>query len=339
MEKIKVYLVESKWQDERLLGRKVKDFVLANMQGFDRKIVPGSQDAENLFEDGALNVVLPLSCPLVTKDDVLRLAKSIRLRGAKRVEFYGSSAVFCLGKGERKSIFVNNSAFFEISDANSFCLVYNILKDRIADRNMAHGVMIFDKASTFIDDTVEIAEGAKILPFCRIEGCTKIECGATVSSSFLQDATVREGANVEYSHVTNSVIGKNATIGPYARLRSAVIGDGCRIGDFVEVKQSVIGNGAKSAHLTYIGDANVGERTNVGCGTVFCNYDGNKKHKTNVGNDCFLGANTNLVAPLNIGDRAFVAAGTTVTTDVDDDMFVIGRTQQKTRIKHTKQQD
>ena len=121
-----------------------------------------------------------------------------------------------------------------------------------------------------------------------------------------------------------------ASVGPYARLRRATIGEDCRVGDFVEVKNSTLENGVKAAHLSYIGDAAVGERTNVGCGTVFCNYDGKTKHKTTVGCDCFIGANTNLVAPLVVGDKAFIAAGTTVTRDVDEKTFTIGRVRQDT---------
>ncbi|MBQ9276139.1 MAG: hypothetical protein IJ226_00930 [Clostridia bacterium] len=339
MEKIKVYYVESKWQEEALLGRKVKDYALLNLAKFDSETVQSIDEAEKAFKEGVLNIVLPLACPLVTEEDVLRLAKSMRLRGASRVEFYTSSAVFCRGRGGGERIFVNNSAFFEISDANSYCLVYNILRNKIIDRHLSNGVLVFDRENTHVDDTVQVVAGAKILPFCRIQGSTRIESGAEVSASVLIDSFVGEDASVECSHVSGSEIGKRTTVGPFARLRGAKIGDGCRIGDFVEVKQSTVGNGTKSAHLTYIGDATVGERTNIGCGTVFCNYDGKQKHKTNVGNDCFVGANTNLIAPIKIGDRAFIAAGTTVTKDVANDSFAIARTEQKTKFINTKQQD
>ena len=339
MKKIRIYFVDGKWQEESLLGRKVKDYALLSLARFETKSVQNISEAEKEFEDGFLNIVLPLACPLVCEEDVLRLAKSMRLRGAKRVEFYGSTALFCQGKGSGERIFVNNSAFFEISDANSYCLVYNILRNRIIDRHLSRGVLVYERENTHIDDTVQVLAGAKILPFCRIQGSTRVERGVEVSASTIRDSVVEEGAIVECSHVVDSTVGKNTTVGPFARLRGAKIGDGCRIGDFVEVKQSTIGDGAKSAHLTYIGDATVGERTNIGCGTVFCNYDGKQKHKTTVGNDCFIGANTNLIAPINVGDRAFVAAGTTVTKDVGDDMFVIARTEQKTKFNNSKQQD
>ena len=337
MEKIRVYLIPSKWQNEELLGRKVCEYVERAICWLDCKIVDQAYDMA--FEDGIYHVVLPLACPLVKAEDIARIVKSMRIRGEKKVRFDNSSAYIQFGKGGGSEIFVSNSAFFEISDAKSFCLVYNILKDRIADGHLSRGVMIVDKLSTFIDDTVEIEGYAKILPFCRIQGRTKIESGATISASFVEDSIIHAGARVESSHVVGSHIGDNATVGPFARLRGATIGKDCRIGDFVEVKASTIGSGTKSAHLTYIGDATVGERTNIGCGTVFCNYDGKLKHKTTVGDDCFVGANVNLVAPLSVGNNCFVAAGTTVTNDLPDCTFAIGRTYTKTRFNTQKQKD
>lgn len=316
-----------------MLGRKIGEFQVRELSEFECKQVLSSGDID--FEDGVYGVVLPLACPLVSGESVLKIIKSMRLKGLKEARFVDSTAYIRLGNSKNDAIFVNNSAFFEISDAKSFCLVYNILKDRIVSRHLARGVKIVDRASTFLDDTVDIEGDAKILPFCRIQGRSVIEHGATVSASFLQDSIVRAGAGVEYSHVVGSTVGEEATVGPFARLRGATIGKGCRIGDFVEVKSSAIGDGAKSAHLTYIGDAAVGERTNVGCGTVFCNYDGKSKHKTHIGADCFIGANVNLVAPLQIGDDCFVAAGTTVTQDLADDTFAIGRIVAKTALnKH-----
>ena len=124
-----------------------------------------------------------------------------------------------------------------------------------------------------------------------------------------------------------------ASVGPYARLRGADVGEGCRIGDFVEVKASKLGGGVKAAHLAYIGDASVGEGTNIGCGSVFCNFDGKSKHSTRVGKNCFIGANANLVAPISVGDGAFIAAGTTLTEDVADNTFTVGRVRQNTKNK------
>lgn len=328
MDNLKIWLLNSPYQDEDLLGRKVREYVEREFENLACEYV---DDVSEVHPVG-VSVVLPLSCPLATLHDVQRVVKSMKLRGVKRVNFRSSSAYIVRENACGEEIFADNSAFFEISDAKSFCLVYNIFKDRIVARHLANGVLIFDRATTFVDDTVEIGRGAKILPFCRIEGRSVVESGATISASYMRDSTVRAGAQVESSHVVDSVIGENATIGPFARLRGANVGRGCRIGDFVEVKASTIGDGTKSAHLTYIGDATVGERTNVGCGTVFCNYDGKTKHKTTVGSDCFIGANVNLVAPINIGDDCFVAAGTTISQDLADGTFAIGRAIAKTQL-------
>ena len=322
MDNLKIWLVPSAYQDEVLLGRKVREYVEREFIESDVSFVDSPQDVDC---GRNTNVVLPLACPLVSFADVRRAVNSMRLKGATKVEFEGSGAYIVRKGGDGRTIFVSSTAFFEISSAKSYSLVYNTLKDRIIDRHLSAGVIILDRTTTFIDDTVEIGADAKILPFCRIEGRSVISGGATVSASYLRDSIVYTEAAVENSHVVDSTISEGATVGPFARLRGANIGKGCRIGDFVEIKQSFMGDGAKSAHLTYIGDATVGERTNVGCGTVFCNYDGKQKHKTNVGSDCFIGANVNLVAPVNVGDNCFIAAGTTITDDLVNDSFAIGR--------------
>jgi bifunctional UDP-N-acetylglucosamine pyrophosphorylase/glucosamine-1-phosphate N-acetyltransferase len=129
--------------------------------------------------------------------------------------------------------------------------------------------------------------------------------------------------------ILDSSVGENSTIGPYAYLRpGSVIGNGCRVGDFVEVKNSTIKDGAKVSHLTYIGDGEIGEKTNIGCGVVFVNYDGQKKSRTTVGKNAFIGCNVNLIAPVTVEDGAYVAAGSTVTKDVEKDALCIARSRQ-----------
>ena len=179
-----------------------------------------------------------------------------------------------------------------------------------------------------IDVKSEIEAGAAVMPHAVVSG-SRVAAGATIGSfSIVENSAVEAGASVLCSVVRDSTIGRGTTVGPYAYVRmNSVIGDGCRIGDFVEVKRSAIADGTKAAHLTYIGDAEIGVGTNVGCGTVFANYDGKRKHKTKVGNNAFIGANTNLIAPVNVGDDAYIAAATTVTEDVPEGGFVIGRSR------------
>ncbi|MCL2540608.1 MAG: hypothetical protein FWE53_04260 [Firmicutes bacterium] len=176
------------------------------------------------------------------------------------------------------------------------------------------GVIIPHPEVVFIDDSVKIGNGTVIEPFNIIKGSTVIG----------QDVHLLAGNNI-----ADSEIGSGCRIGPYAHLRpGSIISDNCRIGNFVEIKKSVIGAGSKIAHLTYVGDSEIGENVNLGCGTVTVNYDGKQKHKTVIGNGAFVGSNVNLVAPITIGKSAVVAAGSTVTEDVPDYALAIARERQ-----------
>lgn len=211
---------------------------------------------------------------------------------------------------------------------------YAVQKKMVEQLNLAHiarGVMIFAPDSTYIAQDAQIAAGAVILPGTLIRsGCT-IGAGASIGpNTILEQAHIGAGTSVNCSQVYESTIGAHTTVGPFAYIRPGCqVGDHARIGDFVELKKAEIGNGTKVSHLTYIGDASVGERVNFGCGTVVVNYDGYVKSKTEIGDDCFIGCNTNLVAPVRIGDRAFTAAGATVTADVPDGALAVARARQK----------
>lgn len=181
----------------------------------------------------------------------------------------------------------------------------------------------------FLDDTVVVGDNVTIEPFAVVLGNTVLRDGCTIGSfSYIFNADIGENAVVNASRVCDSAVGANCKVGPFAHLRNnAVVGDDCRVGNFVEIKKSDLHNGVKASHLTYIGDAEVGAKTNVGCGVIFVNYDGKEKHKTTVGKNCFIGCNSNLVAPVNIGDGCFVACDTTVTEDLPANSFAIGRSK------------
>ncbi len=329
------------------MGRTVKKHMLEALGVREEDAVVVGQYEEEPEEETA---VLSFDMPLVTLADIEGIVSRMRAKGIKTLNLGSedSPSKIVLGRGER-GYFANSEAFLKISDTKSYSMVYNHLRRRIVDSLLARGVDIPFADSVAIDVTADIQAGAKILPFSRIEGCARICAGATVYASHiadsvvacnaevyashLKDSFVGEGASVNMSHVESSKIGDGATVGPFARLRSAEILSKCRIGDFVEVKASTLGEGAKAAHLAYIGDADVGARTNIGCGTVFCNYDGKQKHHTDVGEDCFIGANVNLVAPIRVGDGAFIAAGTTLTRDVPPSSFTVGRARQTTKIR------
>lgn len=333
--------IENENSKQSILGRRAEEFVLREFATFDARdsrIVKECVfiDApESFFLPDALNVVLSLDMPLTrrrTVEHFIALMKHKRISHL-RLGARDSVCVIRNGLAPDEGIFVADDDFLKLVDAKSYNMVYNLLKDRILDAHLLAGVRIIDKNSVFIDDTVRIEKDAQILPFSRIEGDSVIKSGARVSASYVRNCIVESGADVESSHIVDSCVCARATVGPFARLRGAQIGEKCRIGDFVEIKASKLAEGVKASHLSYVGDAEVGEGTNVGCGTVFCNYDGKNKHKTTVGSGCFIGANTNLIAPVVVGDRAFIAAGTTVTRDVEERSFTIGRVRQDTKIK------
>lgn len=182
-------------------------------------------------------------------------------------------------------------------------------------------------AEYVLEDSVKVGKGVTIEPFAVVKGNTVLADGCVVGSfSYIENSTVGRNTVVKSSRITDSVVGDSCVVGPNAHLRNnACVGNNCRIGNFVEIKNSHLHDGVKAAHLSYVGDADVGARTNIGCGVVFVNYDGRTKHKTTVGDDCFIGCNANLVAPLTIGKQCFVACGTTVDKNMPDGAFSIGR--------------
>lgn len=179
----------------------------------------------------------------------------------------------------------------------------------------------------YIEPSVVVGNNVTIEPYAVVKGNTVIQDGCTIGSfSYISNSQIGCNTVVKSSRICDSTVGDNCMVGPNAHLRDgATIGNNCRVGNFVEIKNSTLGDGVKASHLAYIGDATVGGNTNVGCGVIFVNYDGKTKHRTVVGNNCFIGCNSNLVAPLTMGNDCFVACGTTVTEDVPDGAFLIGR--------------
>jgi len=192
-------------------------------------------------------------------------------------------------------------------------------------------VQIIDPDHTYIDPRVTIGAGTTVLPGTILRGKTVIGSGCQIGpNAMIVDSVVDDGCVVNASQVYESSLDKDVHVGPYAHIRPKCrIGEGCKIGAFVEIKNTVFGKGTKLSHLTYVGDSDVGSRVNFGCGTITSNYDGFKKFRTVIGDDVFIGCNTNLVPPVTVGDGAYIAAGTTVTKDVPSDSLAIGRTRQE----------
>ncbi len=206
-------------------------------------------------------------------------------------------------------------------------------KNEIISKFQSQGVKILDPNTTYIDDTVVIEENVTIYPNTFIEGNSILHSGCTIGvNSKLNNAVIGSNTTIESSYIINSIVGDNTTIGPMSHIREhCIIGSNVRIGNFVEMKKTVFGNGSKCAHLTYLGDSEVGECVNIGCGVVTVNYDGKNKSKTVIGNRAFIGSNANLIAPIKIGDYAVVAAGSTCDKDVHSDDMAIARARQITK--------
>ncbi len=192
------------------------------------------------------------------------------------------------------------------------------------------GVEFIDRNSAYIDYGVRIGAGTVIYPNVIIEGNSEIGENCLIGMGCnIRDTKVGNNCSLQYVFATEATVDNNISIGPFVNLRPKThIHDNCKIGDFVEVKNSEIGAGTKLPHLSYIGDADVGERVNVGCGSIFVNYDGKNKMRTQVGSDVFIGCNSNLVAPISIGDNTYIAAGSTLTDDVPSGAMAIARARQ-----------
>lgn len=206
-----------------------------------------------------------------------------------------------------------------------------MLRDRINDQWMRAGVTIIDPTTTWIDATVEISNDVTIHPGSALLGSTKVATGAVIGPrSTLTDCIVKEGASVLESIALQTIIGEGATVGPFTYLRAGTqLGDSAKAGAFVEMKNSVLGTGSKVPHLSYVGDATIGEGSNIGAATIFVNYDGVEKHHTTVGDHVRIGSDTMLVAPVTIGDGAYTAAGSVITEDVPAGAIGVGRAKQR----------
>ena len=201
------------------------------------------------------------------------------------------------------------------------------MRSRINEKLMENGVTLIDPQRVYADCDVNVGCDTVIYPGCILENGTVIGAGCTLYANCrLNHAKIGDGVTIESSVILDASVADHTTVGPYAYIRpNTSVGEGCRIGDFVELKNSHIGNGTKVSHLTYVGDSDLGEKINLGCGVVFVNYDGKKKQRSTVGDHAFIGCNVNLVAPVHVGRDAYIAAGSTVTCDVPEGALLVAR--------------
>ena len=218
------------------------------------------------------------------------------------------------------------SELIGVNDRAELAAAEAVLRARIRRRWMLDGVTMIDPDSTYIDSEVTIGQDTTIKPNTHLLGSTSIGIDAVIGpGTVLEDSRVGDGAQVISSHVESARIGERATVGPFSHLRpGAVIGPDAHIGNYAEVKDSVIGPGARIGHFSYVGDATVGAGANIGAGTVTCNYDGDAKHRTHIGENAFIGSGSMLVAPVSIGAGASTGAGSVVTHDVPPGARVAG---------------
>lgn len=225
-----------------------------------------------------------------------------------------------------------------VNDRVALAEAERLMRARIAEKHMRNGVTIVSPEQTVISAEAVIGQDTVLLPGVMIEGATTIGADCVIGpNSHIVDSSIGNETTVHSSVVLNSSIGNETAVGPFAHIRpESNIANDVKIGNFVEVKKSTIGNGTKLSHLSYLGDATLGERVNIGCGSITVNYDGKNKHETIVGDDVFVGCNSNLVAPVTIEDESFIAAGTTVTENVPKRSLAIGRVRQENKEDYVK---
>ena len=188
----------------------------------------------------------------------------------------------------------------------------------------------------YIEASVVVENGAFVFNSV-LKGKTVIKKGCIIENSSINNSIIEENVSIMSSTITDSEIGKNSTVGPYAHIRlNSIIGDECRIGNFVEIKNSLIGFKTNICHLAYVGDTLCGSGVNFGCGVVIVNYDGKVKNKTIIGDNVFIGCNSNIIAPIVIKDNAYIASGSTITDDIDEFGFAIARSRQITKDNYSK---
>lgn len=264
---------------------------------------------------------------------VFSILKGITPENAQR-EYYLTDALVEYRRQGRRVLALpaaEEEDIYGINDRTQLAFAERILRQRKCVEVMLSGVTVLDPATTYIDSEVKIGIDTTILPFTMIEGNTVIgeDCLVGPGSRIIA-SQVGNRVTIDSSKVIESHVGDGCNIGPYAYLRPGTeLDQNVKVGDFVEVKKSVVGAGSKIPHLSYVGDAVLGQNVNVGAGTITCNYDGENKHPTIIEDGAFIGSNTNLVAPVRIGQRAMTGAGSTITRDVPPFSLGVERASQK----------
>lgn len=277
---------------------------------------------------------------LMKWEKIISLLSKISNKNAQK-EFYLTELIEIGIKNGLKisaNPFSSNYEFLGVNSRTELSFLSKILYRKKADELSLNGVTIIDPDSTYINPDVEIGQDTEIYPVVFIENSKLGKECIIYPNCFIINSNINDGTIVfPNTMIENSIIGKNCKIGPSAHLRSeTILKDEVRLGNFVETKKAILGKGTKAAHLSYLGDAIIGENVNIGCGTITCNYDGIKKYQTIIEDGAFIGSDCQLVAPVKVGKNAYTASGTTITDDVPENSLAISRVPQKNVINWVK---
>lgn len=267
--------------------------------------------------------------------DLLDVLGSLDNDNAKGEYYLTDTIELLLEEGKKAGAFIASSpdVILGANDRKGLCTLTKVARDRIIDRHFANGVEFVSTDGVLISAEAEIGAGTCILPGTIIKGKTTVGADCVLGpNTLLENMTVEDRVTLNAVQAYESIIHSDVKIGPFTHIRpNSEIHSKVKIGDFVEIKNSTIGAGTAVAHLTYVGDSDVGKNVNFGCGCVTVNYDGINKFRTTIGDDAFIGCNTNLVAPVKVGDGAYTAAGSTITKDVPDGALGIARNRQENK--------
>ena len=322
----KLAILTSKVTDPRWYGRIIRD----------DKQDPTAirEEADATKQEKTINEIF--TGIMIAENDFLKRGLKGLLRNNNAGEYYLTDLVDFASKRQLK-IGSTQTREEEILGANNkeeLARLYKALVALNIEAAKKKGVILKDEASCFVEGQLKVGKDVRIGSNVTIKGSVSLGNNVCIESNVVlcntkvgDDTTIKDFCSIE-----DSVLAKNVEVGPFARLRNgAVLDDSAKVGNFVEIKKSKIGQGSKANHHAYLGDANIGKKVNVGAGTITCNYDGKLKHKTKIEDGSFIGTNSSLVAPLKIGKKAYVAAGSVITTDVPSGSLAFGRSKQNNK--------